>query len=546
MLSEVEQVISDGKAAAFLATLESGELAYLEDGNPFRDPPGRVQTEISRISNFPRRVLYTRTLRRNQPREKARREQARRQEEDRIAAHRRAQDEADRRRQEESEKGRREQEAKLAEERGRPLRVVIDSAGKERYRVLFRSLVHERNGSRRDVQAAVVQGQLVLEFDGAGVGWPKFTIYQWWDSVLEQRPVLAPLLVRLFDKNGQYLTHFVTREVFTPSKDGYRHWKKQLAEVLESPEGRLLLLQPAQNRFVYHVNQRDLSFARSMAIGFDDMDNALGFSREGAPRRPQLGRIRCSHHLRLQFPGEAIAHASHTRLLLLGSAWPAQQPDQGPELEALAVKLRSQKAAERAEAAEALGRLGKGARPLARALCQAMLDNSPQVRENASAARKQVDPQLHPHLETIPRKGTDTAVHPDILDRFNARKAIAELGPAGKATTPVMCRYLPAHLIAVERVRRTRTGVPLGGDRGGDGPHRHANTGQDLHRTSRRPSGSLVTPGPRPPGARSPGRPWRPWAKLAPSTPTRGNKSCRSSAAHSARVTRPPAPPSMR
>src|SRR5205807_6584447 len=86
----------------------------------------------------------------------------------------------------------------------------------------------------------------------------------------ETRP---SILVRMFDKNGEYLRHFTTAERFTPFPI-----EKGLHEVTNySPYGarhnsreniRFLLIGPKQTELAYPVNLRDLRDVSIVEIGF--------------------------------------------------------------------------------------------------------------------------------------------------------------------------------------------------------------------------------------------------------------------------------------
>jgi hypothetical protein len=69
-------------------------------------------------------------------------------------------------------------------------------------------------------------------------------------------PAPVPLLVRLFDRNGQYLTHFMTRETFSP-----------LALVVTGCGEPAVKLKAKGNRFEYTVNTRDMRDAEMAEIG---------------------------------------------------------------------------------------------------------------------------------------------------------------------------------------------------------------------------------------------------------------------------------------
>lgn len=69
------------------------------------------------------------------------------------------------------------------------------------------------------------------------------------------------LLVRLFDKNGQYLTHFTSKEIFTPNKN-------PTSFGVPYRGADLRILDEGRNRLVYPVNERDLTYAAVVEVGF--------------------------------------------------------------------------------------------------------------------------------------------------------------------------------------------------------------------------------------------------------------------------------------
>jgi hypothetical protein len=85
-----------------------------------------------------------------------------------------------------------------------------------------------------------------------------------------------PLLVRLFDKNGEYITHFTTAEWYLPSA---------LAEKRKGfmPQ-KTRLLDPTGNELVYSVSAADLTFARMTEVGWDGKRSAFSLKRERQAR----------------------------------------------------------------------------------------------------------------------------------------------------------------------------------------------------------------------------------------------------------------------
>lgn len=72
------------------------------------------------------------------------------------------------------------------------------------------------------------------------------------------------LLVRIFDSNGQYLTHFTTKEKFTP----FRKMQEMFATRNEILGETLNLLSEKGNKLTYTINKRDLRDAAAVEVGF--------------------------------------------------------------------------------------------------------------------------------------------------------------------------------------------------------------------------------------------------------------------------------------
>ncbi len=84
----------------------------------------------------------------------------------------------------------------------------------------------------------------------------------------------ARLLVRLFDRNGQYLTHFITEEIYSlyPAVTGKEAFTVEYTTHVESRracwmEG-CIPLQSEGNHLTYALNQRDLDYTASVEVGF--------------------------------------------------------------------------------------------------------------------------------------------------------------------------------------------------------------------------------------------------------------------------------------
>lgn len=76
------------------------------------------------------------------------------------------------------------------------------------------------------------------------------------------------LLIRLFDKSGEHLTHFSSAEEFTLSPQWTQTFGRSYRYINQG--GTLILLKEKENSFAYMVNQRDLRDTEVVAISFLD------------------------------------------------------------------------------------------------------------------------------------------------------------------------------------------------------------------------------------------------------------------------------------
>lgn len=116
------------------------------------------------------------------------------------------------------------------------------------------------NESIRDLKVYKTADQLIVEFD---------------TSPLPKIPNLpANLLVRLFDRNGQFLSYFQTKEAYTQFQQFADEGNRRRAahgsgsEQLERDLPPWSVLKPRGNRLVYAVNRRDLDYTEVVEVGF--------------------------------------------------------------------------------------------------------------------------------------------------------------------------------------------------------------------------------------------------------------------------------------
>jgi hypothetical protein len=102
--------------------------------------------------------------------------------------------------------------------------------------------------------------QVILDFDVDEENW---------------QPVTSSfaLVVRLFDMDGQYLTHFLTKESFTASPDVHAGWMQVVNRTPPQLRAELfggctpVLLEPNGNRLIYNVNPTILQNAAIVEVG---------------------------------------------------------------------------------------------------------------------------------------------------------------------------------------------------------------------------------------------------------------------------------------
>ena len=116
------------------------------------------------------------------------------------------------------------------------------------------------NASIRDLKVYKTADQLIIEFN---------------TNPLPKIPNLpANLLVRLFDRNGQFLSYFQTKEAYTQFQQFADEGNRKRAAhgsgsaELERDLPPWSVLKPRGNRLVYTVNRRDLDYTDVVEVGF--------------------------------------------------------------------------------------------------------------------------------------------------------------------------------------------------------------------------------------------------------------------------------------
>jgi hypothetical protein len=130
-------------------------------------------------------------------------------------------------------------------------------------------LIAPRNNSLKSVKCFATNEQLTIKFNIDRSKW-------------NDLPILFPLLVRVFDKNGNYLTHFQTQEGFTvfsnvadilagPYESQKQYWENRTritGEVQRNAPPAPTVLKEVGNVLAYPVNVRDLRDAAIIEVGF--------------------------------------------------------------------------------------------------------------------------------------------------------------------------------------------------------------------------------------------------------------------------------------
>jgi hypothetical protein len=155
---------------------------------------------------------------------------------------------------------------------GRELEVHIGTAG-------GKGITSVLNSALKAVKCHATSDSIVIDFD---LG-----------STININAKAYPLLVRLFDRNGEHLTHFTTAEGFTDTQGTFDHEKllyeratpmgsqgaprRAVSAVSNGPGSpretfavrKPVLLKRTGNRLTYTVNMRDLRDAAAVEVGFD-------------------------------------------------------------------------------------------------------------------------------------------------------------------------------------------------------------------------------------------------------------------------------------
>ncbi|MBI5529817.1 MAG: hypothetical protein HY897_26130 [Deltaproteobacteria bacterium] len=152
-----------------------------------------------------------------------------------------------------------------------PIKTLVNTAG---VGVGLAPFIKPYNDAIVDLKCSKSDGSVIIKF-GIDTG-------QWdnGDSAFGKWPHIF-MLVRLFDRNGEYLTHFTTAEVFTTDETAFENYKNAIRSGVDAetslekrgiPVGKKLpkpvLLKPRQNTLEYPINRRDLRDAEVVEVGF--------------------------------------------------------------------------------------------------------------------------------------------------------------------------------------------------------------------------------------------------------------------------------------
>jgi hypothetical protein len=151
---------------------------------------------------------------------------------------------------------------------GRPLESVVRTAGSDKMPWWIRQNL---NPSIKALECFAYDEQLVIDFDIDEGLWKQMSA-----------GITLPLLVRLLDENGQYLSHFITTDGFTTSPEVFEKQKAHYVTAVKN--GYLVavekrnakatdvaspfLLEPNGNRLVYPINPGILGKVAKVEVGF--------------------------------------------------------------------------------------------------------------------------------------------------------------------------------------------------------------------------------------------------------------------------------------
>lgn len=85
-------------------------------------------------------------------------------------------------------------------------------------------------------------------------------------------------LFRFFDKNGQYITHFETKEFFYPPDMPDEYWPG--IEPLLKKDLTFIKLEHVGNVFTYTLSQKDLAYIKQGEFGWDMGNRFVGYHRK--------------------------------------------------------------------------------------------------------------------------------------------------------------------------------------------------------------------------------------------------------------------------
>lgn len=115
----------------------------------------------------------------------------------------------------------------------------------------------------QNLSVSATKSQIVIDFDVDRKNW-------------QPVPQSVSLLVRVFDKDGKYLTHFVSKESFTASPDVHAGWTEVVNRLKQLPpqaqadmlgDFTPVLLEANGNRLIYNVNPTILSNGAIVEVG---------------------------------------------------------------------------------------------------------------------------------------------------------------------------------------------------------------------------------------------------------------------------------------
>jgi antitoxin component YwqK of YwqJK toxin-antitoxin module len=144
----------------------------------------------------------------------------------------------------------------IADKNARSLVFRADTATKKKQK-LFDFMIDGMNSCIESGCAYATNSDVIIRFSTESKWWPRIA-----DSPIEGT-LCHPLLISIYDKDGERLSRFTTKEGFTLYNDTFNNWRG-------ATKWEAKLLSRRKNTLVYRVNARILRDAAIIEVGFCD------------------------------------------------------------------------------------------------------------------------------------------------------------------------------------------------------------------------------------------------------------------------------------